>query len=169
MPPFTINPEDLWPIIFRLANENDRSYRFTKKGDKRTREDVEAQKAGRKRTIAAKQAVAIERTLAAARQRNLRRAGQAGSIPERMLRVMKPGSWYGMGDLARLAGVSREGRGKVHQVMLRRGWIERQPNAAATGDRLDPWAIMGGAEPEPEWLYRLTPFGEAAQKGLPRR
>jgi hypothetical protein len=59
MPPFTIDPTELWAAIVRMANENDHSWRFTKKGDKRPRCDVEAQMASRRRTIAKKRRAAV--------------------------------------------------------------------------------------------------------------
>lgn len=164
MPPFIIKPEDLWPAIFKLANESDRSYRFTKKGDSRPLADVKAQMDARRANVAKKRLAAAERIEAATRaKRKIVKPGQ--SIADRMLRAMAPGSWYGMGDLARLAGVERNGRGKVHQVMVRRGWIERQRNPQWSGKVPNPWEIMDGAEPEPEWLYRMTAVGEARQKG----
>jgi hypothetical protein len=58
MPPFTIDPTELWATIARMANENDHSWRFTKKGDKRPRADVEAQMASRRRNIANKRGAA---------------------------------------------------------------------------------------------------------------
>ena len=60
---------------------------------------------------------------------------------------MQPAEWYGQGDIARMAGVSASARAKVHQVLLRRGWVEKVRNPAFRGI-LDPWSIMAGAEPE---------------------
>lgn len=166
MPPYTIDPTELWAAITRLANENDHSWRFTKKGDKRPAYDVQKAMDTRKRNKAEKQRIATERSLAATRERNRRRAGPDGSIPERMLKAMKPGEWYGMGDLMRLAGADRSGRGKVHQVMLKRGWVEKALNPAWSEVRLSPYEIMRGGEPQPQHLYRLTERGLAEQARL---
>lgn len=168
MPPFTIDPTELWAAIRRLADENDHSWRFTKKGDKRPAYDVEAGLAAKRAKLKIRQEIAIERTLAAARERNRRRAGPDGSIPERMLKAMHVGEWYGMGDLMRLVGADRTARGKVHQVMLKRGWIEKARNPAFTGEPMSPQAIAAGGEPQPQHLYRMTPAGEAHQRGLQR-
>ncbi len=64
-----------------------------------------------------------------------------------MLAAVQPGQWYGMGDIARMIGATRSERGRVHQVLLRRGWVEKVRNPAYRGI-LSPWQIMAGAEPE---------------------
>jgi hypothetical protein len=79
---------------------------------------------------------------------------------------MKPGEWFGMGDIARMAGVDKSARGKVHQVLLRRGWVEKARNPAFRGI-LSPWKIMAGEEPEPLHLFRLTELGERVRDALP--
>src|SRR5438132_2724737 len=113
MPPSKFDETSIWETVARLLDENDHSWRFTKKGDKRLLCDIEASLATKRRIKAAKQLAATERTLAAARARNLCRALPGQSIADRMLRAMKPGGWYGMGDLARLADVHKSARGKV--------------------------------------------------------
>lgn len=165
MPPFTIDPKELWEAISRLANENDHSWRFTKKGDRRPRYDVEATMETKKRNKAKKQQAATERALAAARIRNLRRAAPGQGIADRMLRAMRPGQWYGQGDLMRLAGTDRSGRSKV-AVLVKRAWIEKAKNPAWQGRQVSPQEIAAGVEPEPQHLYRLTVTGEAAREAL---
>ena len=166
MPTFEFDPTSIWEAVARIADENDRSWRYTKKGDKRLLCDIDASVRARKRIKAAKQLVAIERTLAAAHARNLDRALPGQSIADRMLRAMQPGEWYGMGDISRMIGASASARAKVHQVLLRRGWVEKARNPAFRGI-LDPWSIMAGAEPEPLHLFRLTELGLKMKAALP--
>jgi hypothetical protein len=164
---FPADPDEWLANIWRLLDEADQTWRFTKKGDKRPLCDVEASVSARRRIKAARQLAATERILAAARARDLRRALPGQSIADRMLSVMRPGEWYGMGDLARLASIHKSGRGKVHQVLLRRGWVEKARNPAYRGI-LDPWQIKAGAEPEPLHLFRLTELGERIRAALPK-
>jgi hypothetical protein len=170
MPAFNFSlsadPDEWLANIWRLFDEADQTWRFTKKGDKRTRYDVAKSVASKKRIRAERRQAATDRTLAAARKRNLCRALPGQSIADRMLQAMRPGAWYGMGDIARMAGVHKSGRGKVHQVLLRRGWIEKAKNPAFRGI-LNPWQIMRGAESEPQHLYRLTKAGMTAKGNLP--
>ena len=166
MPAFTIDPTSIWETVRRLLDENDRSWRYTRNGDKRPWCDIDASVSAKRRIKAEKQKAAAERTLASARQRNLSRALPGQSIADRILRVMQPGEWYGMGDVARMAGVGKSERGKVHQVLLRRGWVEKARNPAFRRI-LDPWQIMAGAEPEPLHLFRLTELGLRAKAALP--
>jgi hypothetical protein len=159
VPPFTNSPTAIWETVWRLLDENDRSWRFTRKGDKRPWYDIEASVLAKQRVRADKQNAVTERSLARARERSNRYSPVPGqSIADRMLRAMQPGAWYGMGDIARMAGVDRSARAKVHQVLLRRRWIEKADNQAFRGT-LNPWQIMAGAEPEPKHLYRLTESG----------
>ncbi|MBP1064854.1 hypothetical protein ABIE85_002611 [Bradyrhizobium diazoefficiens] len=167
MSALTFDASTLWEAVARLADENDHSWRFTKKGDKRLLCDIEASVAGKRRAKAAKQLAATERILAAARARYQWRALPGQSIADRMLRVMRPGEWYGQGDIARMAGVSKSARSKVHQVLLRRRWVEKARNPAFRGI-LDPWQIKAGAEPEPLHLFRLTELGERIKAALPK-
>jgi hypothetical protein len=166
MPMFEFDPTSIWEAVARLADENDHSWRYTKKGDKRPLCDIDASVTAKKRIKAAKQLAATERTLAASRARNLDRALPGQSIADRMLRAMQLGEWYGQGDIARMAGVSASARAKVHQVLLRRGWVEKARNPAFRGI-LDPWSIMAGAEPEPLHLFRLTELGLRVRAALP--
>jgi hypothetical protein len=166
VPAFNIDPIAIWDTVRRLLDENDRHWRFTKKGDKRPWCDIDASVTKKRQVRAAKQKVAIERTLVAARARNLCRTLPGQSIADRMLGAMQPGEWYGMGDIARMAGVDRSARGKVHQILLRRAWIEKAANPAFRG-QLNPWEIRRGGEPEPLHLYRLTELGLKVKAALP--
>jgi hypothetical protein len=157
MPPFDpLNPfgeEGLLACMIRLANERDHSWRFTKKGDSRPRQDVEASIAGRRRAMQARRAASSVETLI---NRKRERVAPGESIAHRMLKAMEPGKWYGRGDLMRLTGADKDHRSTVRQIMLKRGWVESAPNPAFTGRRFTPQEIQAGAEPEPEKLYRLT-------------
>jgi hypothetical protein len=166
MPVFEIDPNSVWDAVRRLFDENDHSWRFTKKGDKRPWCDIDASLASKRRLRVAKQETAIERSLAEKRAKNLCRAVPGRSIADRMLRAMQPGQWYGMGDISRMAGADRSARGKVHQILLRRGWVEKAGNPAFRGI-LHPWEIMRGGEPEPLHLYRLTELGLKMKAALP--
>lgn len=159
IPPFEYDPKELFEAIARLANERDMSWRRTKKGDKRPAYDIEASKQGRARIIRARQLAATERNLPAHRARNSTARAIGESITDRMLLAMRPGQWYGVGDLMRMVGEPRSSRGKVSQVMLRRGWVEAGHNPAWTGATPNPQAIQAGAEPEPKTVYRLTETG----------
>jgi hypothetical protein len=171
MPAFNFSlpadPEEWLANVVRLLDEADQTWRFTKRGDTRPLCDVATSVAAKKRLRAERRQAVMDRVLAAARKRNLCRAMPGRSIADRMLRAMRPGAWFGMGDIARMAGVHKSGRGKVHQVLLRRGWIEKAKNPAFRGI-LNPWQIMRGAEPEPQHLYRLTDAGLTAKENLPR-
>lgn len=166
MPTFEFDPTSIWEAVSRLADENDHSWRFTKKGDSRPLCDIAASVAAKRRIKVAKRQAAIERVIAAASARNLCRALPGQSIADRMLRAMQPCEWYGQGDIARIAGVSQSARAKVHQVLLRRGWVEKARNPAFRGI-LNPWKIKAGAEPEPLHLFRLTELGSRVRAALP--
>lgn len=168
MPPFDpFGKEGMLATLIRLANENDQSWRFTKKGDKRPAYDVEAGKAAKLAKRKAKQEAATERHLAAMRKRNSTARPAGEDIASRMLKAMAPGAWVGMGDLMRMTGESRTSRGKV-QVLLARGWVEAARNPAWRGRSLNPQEIMAGAEPEPMTLYRLTEAGLQRREELAR-
>jgi hypothetical protein len=100
----------------------------TKKGDTRPWYDIEASVSAKRRIRADKQKAAVERSQARTRECSRYRPLPGRSIADRMLQAMQPGAWFGMGDIARMAGVDRSARGKVHQVLLRRRWIEKAVN-----------------------------------------
>jgi hypothetical protein len=169
MPAFNFSlpadPDEWLANVVRLLDEADQTWRFTKRGDTRPLCDVATSVAAKKRIRAERRQAVMERILAAARKRNLCRPLPGQSIADRMLRAMQPGGWYGQGDIARMAGVDASARAKVHQVLLRRRWIEKADNSAFRGT-LNPWQIMAGAEPEPQHLYRLTESGLRVRAGL---
>jgi hypothetical protein len=160
------DPEEWLANVVRLLDEADQTWRFTKKGDTRPLCDVAKSVASKKRIKVERRQAAIDRILAAARKRDLCRATPGQSIADRMLQAMRPGLWLGMGDIQRMAGIHKSGRGKVHQVLLRRGWIEKAKNPAFRG-MLNPWQILAGADPEPQHLYRLTEAGLQVRAALP--
>lgn len=164
--PTVADPDEWLATVWRLLDEADQTWRFTKKGDKRPLCDVATSVAAKKRLRAERRQAVTERTLAAARKRNLCRALPGQSIADRMLRAMRPGEWFGMGDIARMVGVGKSQRGKVHQVLLRRGWVEKAKNPAFRGI-LNPQEIMAGGEPEPLHLFRLTELGLRVRAALP--
>lgn len=153
-------------VLTRLANEQDQSWRFTKKGDKRPAYDIETAKAAAKAKRRAKTDARIETILAEASKR--RSTAPGADIASRMLKAMEPGKYYGMGDLMRMIGESRQARGKVVQVMLKRGWVTATQNPAWDGLTLNPWEIMAGAEPQPKTLYRITDAGVEKKAALAR-
>lgn len=160
MPPFKIDPVELWEAIRRLANEQDQSWRYTKKGDKRPAYDVEAQKQSRKATLARQREARVARLEARSRAASEARRPKPGDdIASRMIRAMEPNAWYGQGDVMRLAGAERHERGKLHQVLLKQGWVERARNPAWSDRRYSPQEIEAGADPPPQHLYKLTEEG----------
>lgn len=158
--------EGMLAVLLRLADENDRSWRRTKKGDKRPREDVEKAMATMRRNRKAKKDAAVDKILAAASARDNTARPPGEDIASRMLRAMNPGEWYGMGDLVRMIGEGREARGKVHQTLVKRGWVEKARNPAYSGETPSPDEIEAGAEPQPQHLYRLTEQGMARRNAL---
>lgn len=165
-----LNPfgkEGMLAVLVRLANENDQSWRFTRKGDKRMHADVEKGRQANLKRLAEKRDKAAARLEAARLAKFKARQPEAGqSIADQMLRAMEPGGWYGQGDLVRLIGAGRAERAKVHQVLLKRGWIEKARNPRWCGERPSPDEIEAGAEPEPQHLYRLTERGLRRRSGL---
>ena len=85
------------------------------------------------------------------------RPGFGGSIAQRMIKVMDPGSWYTADDLVKLIDAPRCARSKVYQVLLRHGLVHRarDPNPLP---RVDGVTLV--------YLYRLTVKGEAERETL---
>jgi hypothetical protein len=88
------------------------------------------------------------------------------SLGDRLLCVMEPGEWYGLRDLTEALGVHRNsvkpwlyGAGSRRLV----GLVQKGRNRDFKG-RLDPWALMGGVECEPQFLWGLTEAGERARQ-----
>lgn len=156
--PWDIPPEEVFDALERLCQGQ---RRLPRKGEKAPAWLVQAAKAGKRRKAAALQAEAAERRRAAQLARWREKAKPAFSIVDRMLRAMNPGRWYARSDLMRAAGANRTARGKVNQVLLARGWVERRRNPAFRG-----FERRGGYLPikEPEFLYRLTSAGEAQRE-----
>jgi hypothetical protein len=151
--------EGMLAVLIRLADENDRSYRWPKKGDRMPRDVVEKARATRQRNLKAKKDAATNRILAAASARDNTARPPGEDIASRMLKAMEPQAWYGMGDLIRMIGETRQARSKVHQTLVKRGWVEKARNPRYSARRFSPDEIEAGAEPEPEHLYRLTEAG----------
>jgi hypothetical protein len=80
-----------------------------------------------------------------------------GSIAQRMIKAMDPGSWYTADDLVKLIDAPRCARSKVYQVLLRYGLVHRarDPNPLP---RVDGVTLV--------YLYRLTAKGEAEREAL---
>jgi hypothetical protein len=121
---------------------------------------------GRARAKRERQRAARNRCYARQRARGTKYGAKSGwSIADRMIRIMEPGKWYGVGDLARALGEPRSSRAKMTQVLVPRGLVMRARNPARR-EKLDPWKILAGREQEPDWLYRLTEAGEAYRAKL---
>lgn len=124
---------------------------------------IEKANATRRAKKAARQEAAIKRFEARLDQvaRRARHGPQpfGASMAERMVRAMEPGEWYGMGDIARAAGVGREARGKVVQRLIPLGLIEAAENVDANH------GPQKANEP-PAKLYRLTAAGEALRGAI---
>jgi hypothetical protein len=89
-----------------------------------------------------------------------------GSLPigqrrfDRIIRLMEPGKWYARGDIVRWAGLGLNARGEMVRTLRAYALVERTRN---------PDAGKGPSNnPEPWWLYRLTPKGEALREQLCR-
>ncbi len=153
-----IPPEEVFAALERLCAGGSRGLR---KGEKAPRWFVEKVNATKRRKAKAAAQEAGERRLRAQRAERWKRINPAVPIVARMLRAMEPGKWYARRDLMTAAGVDRDARGKVNQVLFAKGWVERRRNPGYKGAE---W--RGGICPhyESEWLYRLTAEGEAERE-----
>jgi hypothetical protein len=79
---------------------------------------------------------------------------------DRVVRVMEPGCWYGRGDLMHMAGFGPNTRGEIVRTL--------QANALAERVRYSKAGQGPSHNPEPWWLYKLTPKGEALRDELCR-
>jgi hypothetical protein len=145
-----------------LAAQDDR----WRPGDPMLRRVRIAMDEGRARAKRERQRAARNRCYARQQTRGVKYRPKGGwSIADRMIRIMSPSEWYGVGDVARALSEPRSSRGKMRQVLLVRGLVTRTRNPARR-EKLDPWQIMAGREQEPDWLYRLTEAGEAYRAKL---
>ena len=71
---------------------------------------------------------------------------------------MEPGLYYARGDLARGAGFGLNARGELVRTLLAAHLVTRVPYSEAGKGSPN--------NPEPLWLYRLTPKGEALREQL---
>lgn len=144
-----IRPEDILPALLAMAAE--------KRNRRKPRAEIERRERTKRRNRRRRQAAALERNRKA-------RGGVKCVAPlgegyvDRMLAAMVPGEWYGRLDLVRLIGEGRAIRGKVNQVMVVKGYVERAPNPAYRG-QVSPQRIFAGEVAEPRYVYRLAPRG----------
>lgn len=131
--------------------------------DRGPRRPTVAEQERRKRSLRRNQ---LRRQREALVRRSRRRAAAWRGWPEfgerivdRMIAGMDPGGWYGAHDIARIAGMGRHANGKVRQVLLPAGLVERASNPQWRG-AVSPQKIMAGAVAEPRFVYRLTEKGE---------
>lgn len=151
------DPETIYEDLIAAVDDKPR---WTRKGDKRPRWEVERKMAAYRRNLKARQIEALRR--AEARQRKPSCARAFGKrIVDHMLRAMVPGQWHGSGEIARAAGALRHARGKMWQVMQPAGWIERVVNPA-----YDPGKVIFSTAREPRYLWRLTRAGEMMRERL---
>jgi hypothetical protein len=152
--PWDPNPETILADV--LAAQDDR----WRPGDPMLTRVRIAMDEGRARAKRERQRAARKRCYARQRARGTKYRAKGGwSIADRMIRIMEPGKWYGVGDVARALDEPRSSRAKMTQVLLARGLVTRTRNVARH-EQLDPWQIMAGREQEPDWLYRLSGSGE---------
>lgn len=89
-----------------------------------------------------------------------------GTLDAALLGAMEPGQWYGRPDIRVLSGAKRN---SVHARLgryERDGWVERARNPDWTPTET-PRGAIGHFRPNdrpPEWLFRLTPLGEAVRR-----
>lgn len=85
-------------------------------------------------------------------------------LKDRMLRVMRPGEWYAMRDIARAATGKRGRHCAPYSFpvirMFRDGMLERVPNPQWDPVPRSPQHCARHGR-EPKWLYRMTLSGEA--------
>lgn len=155
------------PIDFAALAERKRdACRWTKKGDKRPRADVEKAMAARAANVrrrqeeaSARQWVAIEADRRPARER---------FIDARILCAMEPGHWYARVDIRDLSGAKYDSVKARVMLYVKRGWVERaenpvyEPTVYQAGVSID-WQRRGC---DIRWLYRLTPAGEAKRASV---
>jgi hypothetical protein len=155
------------PIDFAVLAERKRdACRWTKKGDKRPRADVEKAMAARAANVrrrqeeaSARQWVAIEADRRPARER---------FIDARILCAMEPGHWYARVDIRDLSGVKYDSVKARVVLYMNRGWLERaeNPDYVPVEYRKGVPVHIAARGRAPQYLYRLTPAGEAKRASV---
>lgn len=155
------------PIDFAALAERKRdACRWTKKGDKRPRADVEKQWAAYRENRRRRQEAAAEKFMAPIeQQRKRRRASRLDGI---LLCAMAPGHWYAMADIRDLSGVGYSSVKAKTALFRKRGWIERaeNPDYAPTKYQKGVGIDLQPRGCDIRWLYRLTPEGEAKRASV---
>ena len=158
---------NLPPIDFAALAERKRdACRWTKKGDKRPRADVEKQLAAWRENRRRRQEAAAEKFMAPIeRERKRRRAPRLNGI---LLCTMAPGHWYAMADIRDLSGVKYNSVKAMTARFLEWGWIERaeNPDYAPVEYRKGVPVHIAARGRAPRYLYRLTPAGEAKRASV---
>lgn len=149
---FAFEPID-WAALAERYRERSR---WTKKGDKRPREDVERQMASRRANKRRRQKAIWE-----ARHESAPRLRQRSWEGE-TLALMEPGNWYAATDLAKVLGVPTRVVSAACVRLRNAGFLEkaknpdRKPHEYRKGLTVPQQAVR-----DPEWLWRLTDRGEA--------
>lgn len=155
------------PIDFAALAERKRdACRWTKKGDKRPRADVEKQWAAYRENRRRRQEAAAEKFMAPIEaERKRRRAPRLDGI---LLCAMTPGHWYARPDIRDLSGVKCDSVKAMVAKFLARGWIERVENPDYAPTKYQKGVPIHTAPRgcDIRWLYRLTPAGEAKRASV---
>jgi hypothetical protein len=69
---------------------------------------------------------------------------------------MIPGHWYNRNTLTNAGGLGRDARGSIVRTLLQNALVTRARGPEAGQGSL--------TRPKPEWLYTLTPNGEALRE-----
>jgi hypothetical protein len=147
------------PVDFvALAERKRDACRWTKKGDKRPRCDVEKQMAAFKANKRARQEAAADRIY-----KRLHPPRKKLHLEEKMLLAMAPGQWYARSDLAILAGIKFDSAKVIVSRLMQQGLVERAPNPeyAPTKYRKGVPVHEVARGCDIPWLYTLTTAGEA--------
>lgn len=154
-----------WDEIERAVEEakrakNPNGGRFTRKGDKRPTWEVEKKMAAYRRNRAAKlrHSVGGERVRAAGREKFYAKREYQEALRAKLLELMRPGEWYGAGDLARSLSEDYQDRRKRLALVTaalkglhKRGAIAMVENPEWTGPiQRDERGLVSA---EPRWLW----------------
>lgn len=92
-------------------------------------------------------------------------------IQDRMLAVMQPGQWHWTADIMAAAGLHRDARGRLWQVLLRKGLVRRRSDPDGTCNRdgvvFRLWQLTKAGELEREKLLAFY-RGEIDRPVLPK-